>query len=528
MKKLAWFLFFVLSSDFVLAQNEYHVKGIPEKIIVYQSGANLKMDLKVNVKKGTNIIYIDSIPNNIDQNSIRIYTGATATLMSTDYRLEQIKSDNLPEPEFIKIIKDSINKVNFSIKDLNNKIAVLQGEEGIISTYKLHPETEKGSSIQELTTLANYYNKRIYEIKLEILNNQEKITAYNLVLSKLNSQINEYNASRQPINNYQIIATISSESDATINMELNVFTSQAWWTPNYELKVNDIDSPVTMAYKALVWQNTGRDWFDVKLVLSTRNPILNNIIPILNPWLLRLTEYKAISDDSMDSPLMPSSNAVRSRSSSETVMKVDGLEVGVVDNKYMTVEFSPTTKYSIKSDSRKQSITLNNVEVPAVYEYYCVPKLDPDAFLIAKITDWGKLNLLPGEAYIYFENSYIGKTTINPQSTDDSLRISLGRDKSIIINRETIKELTETKFLSSNIIKQYTYLITVKNNRKKEILITIDDQFPISTHSKIEVELLETSDAKIDNNKGLLRWIEKIPTGKSIKKQFGFKIDTPK
>lgn len=529
MKKLIFLIAFLGIYNLTFSQNEYHVKGIPDKITVFQSGANLTMSLKANVKKGTNIIYIDSLPENIDHNSIRLYTGSTATVMSTDFRMETIKSDNLPDPPNIIALRDSIKKINFQIKEINNRISVLQGEENIISSYKLHPETEKGSSIQELTTLANYYNKRVGEIKSEVLNQQDKSAALNTVIARLNKEINEYELSKKPVQNYQIIAILSSESDNNINMELNVFTPHAGWTPNYEIKVKDVESPVTLAYKSLVWQNTGKDWNEVKLTLSTRNPNMSSIMPILTPWYLRLLQHKITYDsEDQSSPLSPTSaNSVRSNRAKDAAMVVDGVEVGTVDNKYLTVEFSPNNKYSIKSDNRKQSITLNNVEIAAAYEYFCVPKLDPDAFLTAKISDWGKLNLLPGEAYIYFENTYIGKSVINPQSVNDSLTISLGRDKSIVLKRETIKELTETKFFSSNVVKQYAYLISAKNNRKTDINITIQDQFPVSTHEKIEVELLESSDAKIDKEMGFLKWQLKIPAGKSVEKKFAYKIDTP-
>lgn len=524
MKKLIGLLVFLVFISPVRSQNEIHVKGTPDKVIVFQSGANLSMNLKVNVKKGTNIIFIDSMPASIDQNSIRLYAGSSTAVMSTDFQLETIKTENQIEPQNIISVRDSIKKLNYLSRDLSNQINVLQGEEGIIAGYKLHPETEKGSSITELTTLANYYNKRINEIRKEILNHQEKQNEYSILIAKLNKQISDYELTKQPVQNYQIIANLSSEIEGSINLELNVFTPTAGWVPNYEIKVKDVESPVKLSYKALVWQGTGRDWKEVKLILSTRNPNMSNIMPVLTPWYLRLLQ----SSYDMDSPLTPTySNSVRSSRTKESSMVVDGMEVGTVDNKYMTVEFSPANKYTIKSDNRKQSITLNDVDVPAVYEYFTVPKLDPDAFLIAKVPDWGKLNLLKGEAYIYFENTYIGKTLINPESTLDSLSISLGRDKSIVVKREIVQNMTETKFFSSNVVKQYGYMITVKNNRKSEINITIEDKFPISTHEKIEVELLETSGAKVDKEKDFLKWFVKIPAGKSIERKFAYKIDSP-
>lgn len=524
MKKLIGLLIFISLFSSVRSQNDTHVKGIPEKVTVFQSGANLSMSIKVNVKKGTNTIYIDSMPASIDPNSIRLYAGSSAAVMSTDFTLEKITSENQTEPNNIISVRDSIKKLNYLSRDLSNQISVLQGEEGIIASYKLHPETEKGSSIQELTTLANYYNKRINEIRKEILNHQEKQNEYSILIAKLNKQISDYELTKQPVQNYQIVATLSSEIEGSINLELNVFTPSAGWQPNYEIKVNDVESPVKLSYKALVWQETSKDWTNVKLFLSTRNPNISNNIPVLTPWYLKII----YSSPDLDSPMMPtSSNSVRSSRSKELSMVVDGMESGTIDNKYMTVEYSPTNKYTIKSDKRKQSITLNDVNVPAVYEYYCAPKLDPDAFLIAKVPDWGKLNLLPGEAYIYFENTYIGKTKINPESTLDSLSISLGRDKSIVLKREIIQNMTETKFFSSNVVKQNGFMITVKNNRKSDINITIEDQFPVTTHEKIEVELLETSGAKIDKEKGFLKWLVKIPAGKSIERKFGYKIDKP-
>jgi uncharacterized protein (TIGR02231 family) len=512
------------------SQNEIHIAGKPDKVIVYQSGANLSINLKAALKKGTNTVFIDSLPSNIDVNSIRLSSNSTSTVMSTDFMMEKINPNEVIEPKRIIEIKDSIEKINYIINDFNNKVVILQGEELILTSYKLRPESEKGSTIQDLVTFTQLYNKRMNEIKKEVLNIKEKQKEYLKILANLNKVIDEYNQTKKIINNFQIVALINSENTSTVDLELNFYTPDAGWIPNYEIKVKDVNSPAILSYKASVWQGTSRDWKDVQLVLSTRNPIMNGIIPQLYPWYLRLQQYKSLSQDDAYGFIPPeslSANSVRSARASDTDMSVDGMVTGTVENKYMTVEFAPSARYTIKSDNRQQSISLNEVEVPALYEYYCVPKLDTDAFLVAKISDWTKLNLLPGEALIYFDNTFIGKTNINPEVTLDTLTLSLGRDKSIVIKREIIKEMTETKFFSSNVVKKYGYLITVKNNRKSEINITIEDQFPISTNEQIEAKLLESSSAVIDNEKGFLKWKENVPSGKSIQRKFAYQIDSP-
>lgn len=509
------------------SMNSVHVAGKADKITVFQSGANFNMQLIANVKKGTNIIYIDSLPSQLDINSIRIFFGSKAALMSYDFMLEKIEPNMQGETKELKELKDSIRLLNYYIADLTNNISTLEGEMKIISEFKLHPETEKGSSIQELNTLANYYNKRLNEIKKEILDYNVKISSLHLSVQRINNKISELNLQLNTVQNYQIAATISSEIEGNLNFNLDFYTPNAGWAANYDIKVKDVSSPLMLTYKAQVWQNTGRIWNDVYLTLSTRNPVKSNNLPLLAPWYLNLLARTNFDD--ISSPLSSEnvSTSKRNTYNAEQMMIVDGLQTGTIENKYLTLEFSPSNKYTILSDNRKQSITLNNVEVNTKYEYYAVPKLDNDAFLIAKISDWGQLNLLPGEAYIYFENTYIGKTNINPNTTLDSLSLSLGRDKNIIIERESNKEMTETKFFSSNSIKQYGYKIKIKNNRKSDILITFYDQFPVSRHEKIEVEIVESSGAEIDNEKGFFKWIANIPALKSIERKFGYKIDSP-
>jgi hypothetical protein len=174
--------------------------------------------------------------------------------------------------------------------------------------------------------------------------------------------------------------------------------------------------------------------------------------------------------------------------------------------KQTTVNFEIKTPYTIKSDNKNYTVDIEFYDLPAIYQYYCVPKIDKDAFLIAKIVDWEKYSLLEGEANIFFEETYIGKTLLDVHYTSDTLEISLGRDKKVSINREKIKDFTTKQFIGNKKEETRTWKTTVKNNKNQEINMIVLDQVPVSTAEDIEVNVLNFSGAKHDLETGEIKW----------------------
>jgi len=171
-----------------------------------------------------------------------------------------------------------------------------------------------------------------------------------------------------------------------------------------------------------------------------------------------------------------------------------------------TVNFEIKTPYTIKSDNKNYTVDIDFHDLPAMYQYYCVPKIEKDAFLIAKIVDWEKYNLLEGEANVFFEETYVGKTLLDVRYASDTLEISLGRDKKVSVNREKIKDFTTKQFIGNKKEETRTWKTTVKNNKNQEINMIVLDQVPVSTAEDIEVNVLNISGAKHDPETGEIKW----------------------
>jgi uncharacterized protein (TIGR02231 family) len=207
----------------------------------------------------------------------------------------------------------------------------------------------------------------------------------------------------------------------------------------------------------------------------------------------------------------------------------DGLDdyVSVSDNE-LNVTFDIDLPYDVPTNGKEQTATLKEYSVNALYKYYAVPKLDKDAYLLAEVPDWENLNLLPGDANIIFEGTYVGKSFIDPSSTLDTLNLTLGRDKRVVIKKEKLIDYSSTKFLGSNKLQRFTYELTVKNNKNDTVRMTLKDQYPLSTNKEIEIELLDDGGASFNSEIGVLTWKLELAPGEVKKVRFSYSVKYPK
>ena len=196
--------------------------------------------------------------------------------------------------------------------------------------------------------------------------------------------------------------------------------------------------------------------------------------------------------------------------------------------KQTTVNFEIKIPYTIKSDNKSYSVDIESYNLPAFYQYYCVPKIDKDAFLIANITDWEKYNLLEGEANIFFEGTYVGKTLLDVRYATDTLQISLGRDKNVRVKREKVKDFTTKRFIGSKKEESRVWNIDVKNNKSEKINMLIFDQVPVSTLEEIKIEVSELSGAKYDTEKGEIKWEFTIEPNENKRFKLKYLVKYPK
>lgn len=198
------------------------------------------------------------------------------------------------------------------------------------------------------------------------------------------------------------------------------------------------------------------------------------------------------------------------------------------------ISYQPTTfsydlkeRFSFPNSTTENTIEIMNNDIPAMFDYYTVPKYDPSVFLTAKIDNWQEYNLLDGKVNLYLEGKFVGQTDLNSKLAGDTLSISLGRDKSIVVERTKVKEFAKKSFISGNITITKSYALTIKNNKMFPIRIKMQDQFPISTDKSIDIFDLEAKTSNMDADSRILTWDMEINPKTEITKVMKYTVKYP-
>lgn len=205
----------------------------------------------------------------------------------------------------------------------------------------------------------------------------------------------------------------------------------------------------------------------------------------------------------------------------------DVMEVGQTQTQ-LGYEFEIRQPYTIPSDGKSVAAEIGRYRLPAVYTYRSTPKIDKDAFLVAETTDWAKLNLLEGEANVYFENTFVGKSILSPREAGDTLRFSMGRDRGIRIERTKESDYSARRAVGSNQTQTMGWKLTVRNTRTEPVVLMLTDQLPVSRNSSISVTEEELSGGTLDKETGTVTWRLELKPGEQRELKLRYAVKYPK
>lgn len=519
-------LLFVLLSGSLIAEN---VKTIGTSEIngvkIFLSGAQVVRTAKVFLDKGENEISIEGLSSQIDPQSILVSGNGDAMIKGVNFSIDYLK-DKKKSPELIRL-QDSLKVLQLQLDNIVMSETVYTEEIALLNANKNTGGANTGVNAENLKKVADFFRQRSIEIRLRLIdfkNDKVKLTEK---IAKVNDQLNEWNGKlNQPSGTITITMYADLKSSAQLNF--SYFVSSASWTPFYELHGKNVKSNIELIYKAAVRQQSGENWDDVHLTLSSGNPQMNNTKPILIPWFLDFYQRRMMRSQAMEkssaAPMMMDAYSVEGAVSKDDLKSVEVIQ----SENAVTNEFEIQQNYTVKSGSKDVTVSIDKHTLPAQFNYYVAPRLDKTAYLIASINGWEQLSLLPGEANIYFENTFVGKSFIDPSSTDDTLKLSMGRDQRIVVKREKIQDLSSVKFLGSNVSKKFTYDITIKNSRSELVSILIEDQIPITKNESIKISTDEISKGEMNTETGLIKWNVDLKPGESKTIRLSYTVKYPK
>ena len=521
---------------------------------VYNNAAELKHKATAQIPSGISEIVITNVANYLNESTVQIGVPKNVTVMSVQFTNAYVEEyDNNQDSPLVKPVKEEIAKKEIELKTLQNQLtAERKGVELLDKNQSM--SNAQNFSVAELTKLLDFYKTKRTELANSInkLESQEKLLFEELNTLKGKLTFNE--TTTEKTSQGKLIVNVMSSTAGTIPLEVSYLTNQATWQPSYEMRIDKINEPIQMLYKAQVQQHTGIDWKNVKLSLTSGPANQNTFAPELQPWFLDYYYPNAYRNREMEEVSVASADRVSKKtiegrpnaSFLQTLQgQIPGLNIqegagqpGVgqstmddytqISESQLNITFDIDIPYTILSNGKQHSVALKDTQLPATYSYITMPKLDTNAYLIAKVKNYGDYNILPGEANVVFEGMYVGKTYVNANANEDELRLSLGKDQNISVTRTMINDKSGSKTLSSRKVQDFVYEISVRNNKKESISIIVEDQIPISSNTDIEITLSDKGGATTDTEKGKLTWDINLKPNETKKIRFGYQVKSAK
>jgi uncharacterized protein (TIGR02231 family) len=498
-----------------------------KEVTIFLTGAEIHRTANVTLNAGMTTLVFSEISSKLDKESIQATVTKDVKIVGTMYDRTYYTSEKQDNAR-IKKVSDSLSILDKKVRELQYQRDTYLAEKKVIESNNVLGQGNNGMSVTELQKLAVFYrtelmdiNKRVYDIDNKLKDFNEKTVRYTTELNNAKMKTN----SGKYVN--EIRVTVQSKAKITTPVTIKYMVGGTGWAPKYDIRVEDVKSNIELGYQAKVINQTGEDWERVKLVLSTAAPAKTQQVPVLKPWLLNYRN-RAHNEGLLDKYRPKIINEQQAKKLSGGLDIVQGVQYAEVDVSALGVEFKIKEKYTIPSDSKPYLVDVTDYDLPANYKYSVVPKVDSDAFLIAQITGWEKLNLLEGKTNLYFRGTYIGNSYIKPQYANDTLDISLGRDPKIMVNRAKVEDKFSKKVIGTNKKETFTYKITVRNTNSTKVKLSLLDQIPVSQESDIVVEKIELSGGKLDDLTGALKWNFDLDPGEAKEVTIAFSVKYPK
>lgn len=539
MRFLTIMLCLLISQPMWAQIQEKTIKTDIAEVKIYLQGAEIIRTEKLNLSKGKYRIIFAGLSPRLDARSIQVTASNNASILSTTSKTN-FMSPRKSSPR-VQTIQDSIELLTISKQDLYDVKRAYQKEEEILQKNQDLRSPANGITTEDLIKVTKFYRERFREIYKATTKLDREIGEMNKMVSQLNGQLSQMNSGGSHPTS-EVYLELNIKSAQTTELKVRYIVTNAGWSPVYDLKAGKLNEPINLKYRALAYNNTGIDWDNVKVTLSTADPYQSAAKPFLSPWRLNtqiLSNRVAFQESQgrlnqgqlQNNTLQNDMNINIDANSVPRPVRVgeaEGIQMEQIEISELSNDFPIDDPYTLPADSKPYSIDIKTHVLNASYRHFAVPKLDKDAFLLAQIIGWESLDLIDGPMNIYHGDSYIGQASLDTRTLNDTLDLSLGRDKNVVISRVKQKELDKKQFFGTDRKVTRSYKMTVKNNHNQPINLEIQDQLPISNDKDIVVTLLDKSKAQYTEATGKLVWqLKNIPSGEKESIEFTYAIKHP-
>lgn len=524
---------------FAASVHRIPVTATLSSVTVYQDRAQTVRSATLALKPGTHLIAVEGLPVLLQDDSVRVEGSGTARVTIAGIEVKRKFLEQTAEKR-AKELENEIRTLERKSGSLDAKKSGLIAQKAFIESIRvawgerISKELAIGKPTSaELMDAAGFVSSGIAKVEEQVRDIEaekrvlkEKIDALRRELSSATGSL------RKETKAVEVTVEVAREGNLTLN--LSGVVNRATWEPAYDVRLAPDGQSAELTFRAVVRQQTGEDWRNVALNLSTARPAAGGAPPELYPW--RIGFYRPMPMMALPAPA-PRAEAVRYKKSAKLSAMADNLsdeareeeapaaaafQTAQVESETTSVSFRIPKLVDVTADNSPQSSVIALSKLPVATEYIAVPKLTQPVYLTAELINQAGYPLLPGQIKIFTGNTFIGSATMKKVASGEKFSLPFGSDDQIVVKREEVKQHKEAGLFGKNRMG-YRYKVTASNLRKESQTVSVKDQLPLAGDSEIKVSLEEATLAPSDKkDDGTLIWKLKLAPGE--KKEFSYEI----
>lgn len=509
-------------------------------VTVYTDRAVVTRSATAELAPGITELVFPELPSGLQDQSLQVSGSGTAAATILDVTSRQTYLAVTPDPRRHEL-ENQIKALQQDDRTLADRQELLRGRSDLINrllSSTVAPGTGEKSErpkLDDVKSVLDYGQTQLAEIAGALRELEIKRALLHDEIAALQNQLNDLRSpGRRSVK--AVTVRVQAETAGTLDLALSYTVGGAGWTPGYNARVVSGERAVQLAYFGNVRQNTGEDWTEVALTLSTARPSLGGAAPELNPWHLDIFEPRVMA---MEMPVAaPAARDMAYAKQETNARERAGLELrqaaamaqATVESGTTSATFKIAVPASIASDNSAQKVPITEVLLEADSTYATTPKLRETAFLNAKVINTSDYPLLAGAMNVFLDGSFVATSRLGTTMPGDKFDLALGADEGLDVKYERIKRYAEeTGMFSKDNRISYEYRLTIENKKRMAVRVIVSDQVPVSRNEKIVVKVQAPPDkeAKPDTE-GKVQWTLNLQPGEKRELTVKFTVDYPK
>ena len=511
-------------------------------VTVYTDQALVTRQGKIELFGKERELVINNVPVTLDTESVRVGGRGRIVVKVGNVNVERVYAT---EPLVARVAQ-----ITTHIEQLESELSYVQAQlDGLALQARfiegLREKTEepfaqslsrKNLSLSETLDFVNFLGSQYTEYGIATRDSQNRKQEIDKELQALKQQLRQIQTPL-PKESFKLTVDIEPAGAGEFELEVTYVVKRAAWAPLYDMRVNSTNKTLSLNYIAEVTQNTGEDWNNVALTLSTAKPGLGTLPPKLEPWYVGIREPRIMPSPAMLAP--ENARMVRRRAYNLEFKDDDDseqednyieaeIEKAEVSTEGSVVSFKLNTSTNIPNDGAPHKATIFNNDFPIHFSYIAMPRLVSFAYLQATVKNpTGGATLLPGKANIFRDNVFVGTAQLTNVAPGQEFQVNLGIDESIKIERDLVERQVDKKLIGSNRKITYAYRLILTNLLSQEANLKLSEQIPKSKHEQIKIYLNRCNPQIQLGEMGILEWELRMAPQSKQELYYQFIIEYP-